>query len=386
MKKIAVWVLLCCLLLIPNQKLSNSDESTLSAALHVTPQKGIPIVIDGVDFYDGDEFSSDGSSVVSDNTAYEIASDETSKSVLSKYIDSGKTISDGKTSNAHSSVPSVNPSLPSSRSSDSDSRKEDDRIAVLQTISGECLTTDGEWIYFADLSNRETLSRVRPDGTDLMSCASIKGVYALNYNDGWLYYWSEDPYASPACLYKCRPDGGEVTKLSTTVGAEHSIIYEGYMYFMEKGTDVIKNKVKNIRKIKIDGTDEREIVSGNYDNITIVADRLFFLSPNGELITSDLDGNDKRKVDIQQKKIVSIYTDGETLYCETTYPETQLGIFDAENNFVQAHIAFYFSRVYIFDNYGYYMIYNNHMRRYEMYKMNLDVVEITRILAFPGKQ
>jgi len=380
MKKMTIWLLLFCLLLIPNQKIPKSagdDTLTLPA------QKELELVIDGVNFPLEGVLSSDESSVASDDS-----SGEKSKSILSTFIDVVKSIGGDKTASTESDTPSIisskTPSSPSAELGEANSRKEDGRILVTQSISGEYITTDGEWIYFADISDRYCLSKVRTNGKDAMKCLDIQGVYTINYHEGWLYFWTEAPF-KPSTLYKCKPDGSGLTKLSETASVGHNIIYEDFIYFMEKGSDALKNKVKGIRKVKIDGTGEKEIISGNYDGITIASNNLFFHSPDGELFGSDLDGNRKYKIDTKQKKIVSIVTDGESIYCETTYPETMLGVFDTEKNFVQADLFYYCSEVYIFDDYGYYMIYNSFTRRYEIYKMNLDVVIIERILAMLAK-
>ncbi len=107
----------------------------------------------------------------------------------------------------------------------------------------------GNWLYYIDRINGHNIFKARPDGSDVTLLSTDRAAN-LNYADGWLYY---SDISEEGHLTKVSCSGGEPVKITEVDTSSYVLLVDDWIYF----TNTLSKN--NLFKIRLDGT-EREAV------------------------------------------------------------------------------------------------------------------------------
>ena len=85
----------------------------------------------------------------------------------------------------------------------------------------------GDWIYFANVADNDTLYRIKQDGTGETRVSGDR-PYSLNSHGEWLYFTSREDLK----IYRIKPDGSDRTLVSED-GSHNVIVADGWVYFIK---------------------------------------------------------------------------------------------------------------------------------------------------------
>lgn len=203
------------------------------------------------------------------------------------------------------------------------------------TIGTDYFVVQGDTIYFFDAEG--DISKIQTDGTEAAKIADIdeKGMFGFQVSGERIYYcikpgsiykiktdgtgeskiadissFSGDYLVSGDWIYytdgtslsKMMTDGTGVAKLSDNVGVY--AVKDDWIYYGEK-TD--KGEVKNIFRMKLDGTEKSMLTDGAY--VAIDGDWFYYTKENW-LYRSNLDGTTVEKMNkVEMWNIFGVYGD-----------------------------------------------------------------------------
>ena len=176
--------------------------------------------------------------------------------------------------------------------------------------TGPVIAKDGEWIYYRNVYGSQ-IYRIKQDGTGKMKITDDSAWYYqhtnLEYSNGWIYYNSYN-----GNLQKIKGDGSEKTVLSTLdthKGVSELVVDGEYIYF------TCGNVGNDIRKIKIDGTDETLLTHTEVVYNLSVKDGWVYYTNNyleNALYKIKADGTEKTKV--SEAKVYSFVIQDNYMY------------------------------------------------------------------------
>ena len=105
----------------------------------------------------------------------------------------------------------------------------------------------------------------------------------LTTDGEWYYFRTNDKQS----MYKMRPDGSDVTKLTSEPASCISVV-DGWVYYYSSSSD------PGIRKMKTDGSDAKTIHFGNVEDVRILNNRVYYRDglDGLHLYSMDLNGKD----------------------------------------------------------------------------------------------
>jgi hypothetical protein len=118
-------------------------------------------------------------------------------------------------------------------------------VKKLNQEASKNLISDGEWVYYLNEDDDDTLYRIRSDGTQRVQITTDT-IRCYNVLNEWIYYSNHDDNDS---LYRIKSDGTERTKICEGK-TSHIYVYGDWIYYL--------NEVNQYRfqfyKLSLDGT------------------------------------------------------------------------------------------------------------------------------------
>ena len=157
-------------------------------------------------------------------------------------------------------------------------------------ISNNALVaSQGEWIYYCDISDDQKLYKVKTDGTGKTKLSNDMSSY-VNVIGDWIYYLSID---GDIGIYKIKTDGTEKTRIGEEAMGVYLNVIGGWIYYSEWS-----DEKGNLYKMKTDGTDRTKLNDDQSDYINVVGDRVYYInqSDGNKLYKINTDGADRTKL------------------------------------------------------------------------------------------
>jgi hypothetical protein len=141
-----------------------------------------------------------------------------------------------------------------------------------------------QWVY---AQFKDGLYKMKLDGTDKGRITEDIVSY-INVWDGWIYY--SNGYPGNGEIYRIAPDGSSKKKINNE-RSYYTIIKDGWIYYSTVKYITLEEVEFKIKKIKIDGTNEMDIIYETKKGKEINPSGYFFLSDGWIYYRSILDMN-----------------------------------------------------------------------------------------------
>lgn len=171
----------------------------------------------------------------------------------------------------------------------------------LKIYSGEIhiLNIIGNWIYYSDSANDNTLCKMKTDGSSITKITDDEAMY-INVIGDWIYY-SVYPQAG---LYKIKLDGTGKTKLLSYQCA-YVIAVNDWIYFSNS------NDNDKLYKIRTDGSQLTKMNDDDSNYPNIFKDWIYYSTESG-LYKMKTDGSEKIKLNDDDLRYINV--DGDWVY------------------------------------------------------------------------
>lgn len=153
---------------------------------------------------------------------------------------------------------------------------------VLANISAWYINVSGDWVYFSNSGDDDSIYRISIDGADTQKLNSDK-TWDITVKDDWIFYSNEsDGYG----IYKMKTDGSCRTKISGDRSYCLNVTSEWIYY-------VNKSDKGSIYKIRPDGTERVKLIDNDCNYINVDGGYIFYVNngDNGRIYKMTLDGN-----------------------------------------------------------------------------------------------
>ncbi len=171
------------------------------------------------------------------------------------------------------------------------------------------VTSQGDWIYFADMNQTYGLYKMRKDGSDLQLLhAGVVGD--VNVLGPWIYFTD---WNSGTGLYKIKLDGSEFTRVSSE---DHQWVYvtSNAIYSSDK---MVGGK---IYKSDLDGNNRRCISADSCRSINVYGNYIYYINMADNVIYRiDNDGSNKKLIFQDPFGCDCLAVDGGILYFSSHY-------------------------------------------------------------------
>jgi putative cell wall-binding protein len=143
-----------------------------------------------------------------------------------------------------------------------------------------------DWVYLSLVNKAEKttqLCRIKTDGSIAQRVLSSHPRF-FSIEDGWIYY-ADETYRK---LKKTKVDGSSEVVLYTIPDSDYYLysinVSKGYVYFTNKTESQSKDKL-GIYKMKTDGSELAQLLSGSAKFLNIVSDWIYFEAPGNSTIS-----------------------------------------------------------------------------------------------------
>ncbi|NLG90219.1 MAG: DUF5050 domain-containing protein, partial [Clostridiaceae bacterium] len=173
---------------------------------------------------------------------------------------------------------------------------------VLANISAWYINVLGDWVYFSNSGDDDSIYRISIDGAYVEKLNSDK-AWDITGKDDWIFYSNEsDGYG----IYKIKTDGSCRTKISSDKSYCLNVTKDWIYY-------VNKNDKGSIYKIKLDGTERVKLIDNDCNYINAEDGCIYYAnnSDGGRIYKMTLDGNVVR-INEDTSSNINVY--GEFIY------------------------------------------------------------------------
>jgi serine/threonine protein kinase len=173
---------------------------------------------------------------------------------------------------------------------------------VLANISAWYINVLGDWVYFSNSGDDDSIYRISIDGAYVEKLNSDK-AWDITVKDDWIFYSNEsDGYG----IYKIKTDGSCRTKISSDKSYCLNVTKDWIYY-------VNKNDKGSIYKIKLDGTERVKLIDNDCNYINAEDGCIYYAnnSDGGRIYKMTLDGNVVR-INEDTSSNINVY--GEFIY------------------------------------------------------------------------
>lgn len=173
---------------------------------------------------------------------------------------------------------------------------------VLANISAWYINVLGDWVYFSNSGDDDSIYRISIDGAYVEKLNSDK-AWDITVKDDWIFYSNEsDGYG----IYKIKTDGSCRTKISSDKSYCLNVTKDWIYY-------VNKNDKGSIYKIKLDGTERVKLIDNDCNYINAEDGCIYYAnnSDGGRIYKMTLDGNAVR-INEDTSSNINVY--GEFIY------------------------------------------------------------------------
>jgi hypothetical protein len=143
-------------------------------------------------------------------------------------------------------------------------------------------SVNGEWIYFADFTDGQSLYKIKIDGTMKTKILS-DDVGTLNVVGDWIYYSSNlgGDAGLATNLNKVKTDGTSRTVLSDQEWTYEINVVGDWIYFSDYLQETMDSYGKwTLYKMKTDGTSKTKLSDDNIINVNIAGDWIYYTIRN----------------------------------------------------------------------------------------------------------
>lgn len=153
---------------------------------------------------------------------------------------------------------------------------------------GYSFSIEGEWIYYSNNSDENSLYKIKTDGTGRTKLNNNFN-YIISVVDEWVYY--TDSWIAPS-LYKIKTDGTNMTKLNDGDFWDVDVVDE-WIYYINARDDGA------LYKMKTDGTGTTKLTSDHNRYINVAGEYVYYINPSDgqSLYKINIDGTNKTKID-----------------------------------------------------------------------------------------
>lgn len=160
---------------------------------------------------------------------------------------------------------------------------------LISDDTAHSMIIDNGWLYYANGSDSNKLYKIKIDGTSRTKLDNNTRVSSIDTEGDFIYYIqnSDDSNNDSDIIYKIKKNGTMKTKLSDEK-AYYMKVYDGYIYFIQNGCGP-----NFIHKVKVDGTESKELPVTDIRCFSIYNDMIFSVSIAGQghkMHETDLDG------------------------------------------------------------------------------------------------
>jgi tetratricopeptide (TPR) repeat protein len=143
-------------------------------------------------------------------------------------------------------------------------------------------SVSGDWIYYADFNDGQSLYKIKRDGTMKTKILS-DDVGTLNVVGDWIYYSSNlgGDAGLATNLNKVKTDGTSRTVLSDQEWTYEINVVDDWIYFSDYHQDTMDSYGKwTLYRMKTDGTGKTKLSDDNIVNVNIAGDWIYFTIRN----------------------------------------------------------------------------------------------------------
>lgn len=155
-------------------------------------------------------------------------------------------------------------------------------------LRAQGLCTDGEWLYFSNLSDNNRCYRIRKDGTEAQQLTDFSVEY-LNLIGDRLYFACTRELERCG-IYVMKPDGSGMEKISG-VFVSSLLAYGGRLYYTDKDAD------GKLFSVSEDGQDQKQLTKGQaYCPIFVPEEGQIYYSSQDGIFRINPDGSAKKQI------------------------------------------------------------------------------------------
>lgn len=137
------------------------------------------------------------------------------------------------------------------------------------------------WIYYSDYSDNQNLYKMKPDGSSVTKLSSEGGISHINVLGDFIYYSSNE---------------GKLSKMSIQ-GTDSTVLVDDEVYFLYAASDWIYFYSKGaLQRMKPDGSDRSTILESDDQWNYYITDGYIYYIENGSLMRVNSDGSGKTAI------------------------------------------------------------------------------------------
>ncbi|WBW99118.1 DUF5050 domain-containing protein [Oceanirhabdus sp. W0125-5] len=177
------------------------------------------------------------------------------------------------------------------------------------TVSGEVIYIDGDWVYYKNIYDEKKIYKIREDGSG-RARVSDKEIIIYEIKDGCIYfaYGSAPNIGVSKSLYKMTTDGKDIIKLNDDYTFWDYQFSGEWIYYI--------NPDDRISKMKTDGTEKTLLGDGDVREMKIDDGWIYFINDeyNRHLYKIRIDGTGK--TELVNKDTIYLKVKGDFVYYE----------------------------------------------------------------------
>lgn len=181
--------------------------------------------------------------------------------------------------------------------------------------NGSLLVKEGDWLYYRNSSDGGSIYKIKTDGTQNTKINDISSCN-ININGDWIYFKSLSPDKYYEMYRMKKDESSQPQDLGFTSDSDKEKFIGDYIYYRPYSRDILYNSDDTLRRIKIDGTEDKSLARGaSYDGLGISGDYIYYnkvsdSSNNYEelFFKCKLDGSDETQIftDIKDGYIIKV--------------------------------------------------------------------------------
>lgn len=165
--------------------------------------------------------------------------------------------------------------------------------------------TQGDWIYFSNISQGNKLYKMRFDGTGKQMLSNDDSIY-INVVGDWIYYVNRSDVFK---MYKIRLDGTQRTKIDDTHSATVMSVVGDWIYY------VTQSEQYKLFRIRTDGTGKMQLGTGALiEEMYATEDWVFYTLQNQGLQIYKIKPDGTQRTRVTQYGARQLNIEGDWLY------------------------------------------------------------------------
>ena len=179
----------------------------------------------------------------------------------------------------------------------------------LSDDNAEYICLANGWLYYSNLSDKRSLYKIKIDGSKREMLLDGISEYIFVFDD-WIYFFNgSDKTVLGSYLCKMKTDGTETTRLDDKVG-EYISIVDDWIYFL--GRDSYKGGVPSLLyRVKLDGTAKEQLYDSEILQVVVTTDMIYFcnIEDYNNIYKMTLDGQEIEKINNDNSANINVYAD-----------------------------------------------------------------------------